>query len=48
LGQNAPIIIVTAIANDSFVVPPDARLSDAWGASFKAVDIYFAYLRRTP
>lgn len=40
-GQNGPpIITLTRTANDSFVVPADARLTDTQYASFKAGNLY--------
>ncbi len=40
-GQNGPpIITLTRTGEDSFVVPAEARLTDAQYASFKAGDLY--------
>jgi len=40
-GQSGPpIITLTKIGNDSFVVPADARLSDTQFASFRTGDLY--------
>lgn len=40
-GQSGPpIITLTRTANDSFVVPADARLTDAQYARFKAGELY--------
>lgn len=40
-GQNGPpIITLTRITGDSFVVPADIRLTDAQYASFKAGELY--------
>ncbi len=41
VGKNGPpIITLTKTANDSFAVPPDARLTDAQYTSYKAGRLY--------